>query len=88
MTTVTCNKCARVWMQVTRDHAVAEVARFNAYFDSLSKEKQDDNYGGKASSIEDYEHCWCGNSYKNFRDSSPGDCPDGCTISPIIRRYE
>ncbi len=88
MKSVTCNKCGWVWMEVSRDHAENEVRKFNLYFDGLSKKEQDDYYGGNKSSIKHYDGCHCGNSYKNFRDFKPGDCPDGCTISPIIDRNE
>ena len=88
MKTVTCNKCGWVWFQVSREHAVKQVAEFNIYFESLSKQEQNDYYGGRGAVLERYESCWCGNSYKNFRDSKPGDCPDGCTISPIIDRND
>lgn len=88
MTTVTCEKCGWVYMQVSRNHAESEVIEFNKYFDSLSKKDQDDLYGGKGSNIKSYEFCWCSNNYKNFRDSKPNDCPYGCTISPIIDRND
>lgn len=36
-----------------------------------------------------YEHCHrCGGSYKNFREYKEGDCPDGVTMSPIIKEEE
>jgi hypothetical protein len=70
---------------VSREHAEHEVKSFNEYFATLTKEKQDDYYGGTGSSIEFYERCKsCGGPYTNFRPSQPGDCPEGCTINPII----
>jgi hypothetical protein len=85
MNTRTCNKCDWVHFAVSRADAESEVARFNAYFDSLPKEKQELYYGGKNSSIEEYERCLaCGNSYKDFRPAKHGDCPSGCTLNPII----
>jgi hypothetical protein len=81
----TCNKCNWVHFDVTREFAESEVKKFNEYFESLTEEQQDSNYGGLQSTLEDYEHCCrCGNHYKNFRESRPNDCPDGCTLSPII----
>jgi len=86
---MTCKKCGWVAFQVSRKHAESEVKRFNEYFNTLSKKEQDDYYGGKGSSIHQYEHCMlCDGSYKNFRDSIPGDVPDGCTLSPIIDRND
>lgn len=81
----TCNKCGWVHFAVSRKHAEDEVTKFNEYFDTLSKKEQDEFYSGKGSSIRQYEHCMlCDGSYTNFRDSKYGDCPDGCTINPII----
>jgi hypothetical protein len=85
---VTCLGCGWVHMEVSREYAEAEVKKFNEFFYSLSKEEQNDYYGGNASSVAHYEQCHCGNSYKNFRDSEPGDCPNGCTIGPIIRKED
>lgn len=80
---VTCNKCGRVHFGVTREDAQAEVDRFNRYFDTLTPENQE--MFGRRSSIDSYERCIaCGNPYTNFRPSQPGDCPDGCTINPVI----
>lgn len=82
---VTCNKCGWVHMGVSREHAEDEVRRFNEYFDGLPVEKQEDYYGGKKSSVLNYEKCFrCGSNWENFRRSREGDCPDGCTIGPII----
>ena len=81
----TCNNCGWVHFGVTREFAETEVAKFNAYFDGLSGEKQQDYYGGRKSSIRQYEKCFfCGGSYENFRPFVDGDCPTGCTIQPII----
>jgi ribosomal protein L37E len=88
-TKVTCNKCGRVHFYVTRKYAEEQVAKFNDFYDSLDKEKQNDYYGGKCASIKSYEHCMrCGNVYKDFREYKNGDCPDGCTIGPIIMKTE
>lgn len=80
---VTCTKCGWVHFAVTRAFAEAEVERFNTYFATLTKEEQDLYYSGEGSSIKSYEHCnLC--SGKDFRPSQPDDCPDGCTIGPVI----
>lgn len=85
----TCNKCGWVHFAVTRGAAEAEVELFNSYYATLTPEKQQDYYGGKTSSIKNYEHCFfCSNIFTNFRVFKPGDCPDGCTISPIIEEVK
>ena len=79
----TCNQCGWVHFGVTRKFAEAEVARFNAFYEASTPSVQK-QYGGP-SHIRQYLWCnACGNSHVNFRDSKPGDCPDGCTISPIV----
>lgn len=86
---VTCCNCGWVAMEVSRKFAENEVKRFNDFFNTLSKKEQNDYYGGKGATITFYECCFlCGGSYKNFRDFQPGDCPDGCTLNPIIRKID
>lgn len=81
----TCKTCGTVAFGITRESALAEVKSFNDYYDSLSRKKQEDNYGGIRSSIVHYERCTlCGNRFKDFRETVKGDCPDGCTLGPII----
>jgi hypothetical protein len=82
MKLVTCNGCGWVHMGYTRAQAQAEVDHFNDYFKTLSKEKQDDYYGGEGASIAQYETCWCGST--SFRPTRDGDCPVGVTIGPVI----
>lgn len=84
----TCTKCGEVYFTVSRKAAEKEVREFNRYYHSLSKEHQQDFYGGKKAKLLTYEKCWCGNSYKNFRRTKKGDCPDGVTLSPIIRKTD
>lgn len=77
--------CGWVAFAVTRTFAKRSVASFNAYFATLSEHDQRQFYGGDNAKIEDYERCMlCGGSYKNFKPAAPGDCPNGCTLSPII----
>lgn len=80
--TVTCNKCNWVSFAVTRQEAEQQIATFNKYFETLSKQQQQDYYGGKGSSIDNYTCLYCNGS--DFRPSQDGDCPDGCTINPVI----
>lgn len=85
---VTCKKCGWVHMGVTKAWALAQVKKFNAYYRTLSVQDQHDFYGGKKSSLEkDYKYCQvCGaeGNKVNFRLFKAGDCPDGCTIGPVI----
>lgn len=86
---VTCLTCGTVHFEVSLEYVTQEVAEFNAYFDTLSVDKQHDYYGGHKSSVSRYAWCKrCGGSYTNFRDSVDGDCPIGATISPILNRNE
>ncbi len=81
----TCNKCGRVAFAVTYEAAQAEVDSFNAMYDELTEGEKQRWYGGHGATIKNYERCLgCGNSWKDFRDAVDGDCPDGCTMSPII----
>lgn len=81
----TCEQCGWVHVGVTREYAEDTVRVFNEYFTGLSKQKQDDYYGGQLTRITSYERCFnCGGDWKRFRDAVPGDCPDGCTIQPIL----
>ena len=81
----TCNKCGWVHFAVTREFAENEVKEFNDYFDTLTEEEQQQYYGGRCSTIKQYEHCFfCGNTYKDFRDAKEDDCPIGVTLGPII----
>ena len=80
----TCNGCGWVHFGISREHAEREVAHFNTYFEACNQETKD-MFGNKPSSIEQYEHCnGCGGPYTYMREFTAGDCPDGCTIGPII----
>lgn len=78
-----CLACGWVHFGVSREYAESEVARFNAFYEKADAETKA-CYGGP-SSISNYEHCMrCGGSWTNFREAREGDCPDGCTLNPII----
>ena len=86
---MTCNNCGWIHFGVTRDFALAEVQSFKVYFNSLSIQDRENYYKNRPTRIEDYESCHrCGGTYRNFSKSKPGDCPDGCTIGPIINFNE
>lgn len=71
-------------MGVTRAFAENAVAEFNTYFEAqvLSVREM---FGNKPARISEYERCnRCGGPHTDFRAFAMGDCPDGCTIGPII----
>jgi len=79
----TCTRCGWVHFAVTRQHAEEEVASFNSFYDKADRKTQ--RAYGRRSSITLYERCGlCGGPYTDFRESREGDCPRGCTLSPII----
>ena len=79
----TCHQCGWVAFGVTRAFAEAEVERFNTFYRSSPPETRECYRG--PSSIAHYECCSrCGNEHAGFHDSEEGDCPAGCTLSPII----
>ncbi len=79
----TCNQRGWVAFGVTREFAQTEVERFNKFYNESPPEVRE-CYNGP-SSIAHYEYCSrCGNGHAGFHDSGAGDCPDGCTLPPII----
>lgn len=83
---VECKYCGWQHFAVTRRYAEDEVDSFNMYYDSLSPEEQEQNYGNKKSSIRLYERC-------NFCDKpanmgAPTKELFGNTIGPIIWETE
>lgn len=86
---VTCNHCGWVHFKVSRFEAEQSVEKFNQYYNTLTSEEQQNYYRGRKSYIKDYEHCdFCGGRYDNFRPFQKDDCPEGCTIGPIIQESE
>lgn len=84
MTNRTCLNCGWVHFGVTRQNAEEAVASFNRFYDSAPQETQA-MYGNKCATMESYTHCFrCGGPYTQFRDTQDGDCPDGCTLQPIV----
>lgn len=86
----TCLKCGRVAFGVSRQYAVGQARRFTRFIRSVYGQQVADQYGIKDPSNytqdwrKEYGRCGCGNSWENFRDAKEDDCPDGCTLSPII----
>lgn len=86
MTNRTCIRCGWVHFGVSRAEALDSISRFMEYYGTLSISQRESFYKSNPPSIADYEHCMvCVNSYKNFRPYKKGDCPDGCTLSPILK---
>ena len=80
----TCKTCGQVAFAVSRQFAEYEVKRFNDFFETLNGGDRE-SFGNRKASMAIYERCTvCGGSYDNFRVSKLGDCPTGCTLSPII----
>lgn len=79
-----CDRCGWIHFPVSRAFAQAEVEKFNVYYASLSKQVQQENYGGKPANIKQYEYCWCGNHHSNFKAVKNSELPYGSTIGPII----
>lgn len=80
MNEVTCLTCGWVSFGVSKEYAEAEVDKFNKWFDTQSEETQS-MFSGH-SSVENYRCLICGGV--KFRPYIPGDCPDGCTLNPVI----
>lgn len=72
------------WVSVARTKAQVEdeVARFNEYYYSLPT-WQRETYWSAPSSVDNYRCLSCGGRgpYRSYRE---GDCPDGCTINPVL----
>ena len=80
----TCNRCGWVHVGVTRAFAEDAVASFNTYFEAQVPSVRE-MFGNKHAGISEYERCdRCGGPHTNMREFTAGDCPDGCTIGPII----
>ena len=84
---VTCQVCGTVHHVISRALAEQSVALANQRNDAISR-CGDDEFRPMYFQHEDisrYEHCFnCGAHYFEFAESKVGDCPDGCTLSPII----
>lgn len=79
---VTCVNCGWVHMAYTRAQAAQEVAEFNQWYEQQTDETKT-HFGSRPSAVEHYEGCdRCGK--RVFRGFQKGDCPDGCTIGPVI----
>lgn len=88
---VTCLNCGWVHFSVSKDYVNNWQEEWKKYWPTLDKEGRE-MFGlpdGPPGPEEEYYKCFfCRGSYKNFRDSKLNDCPDGCTIQPILDRNE
>lgn len=86
----TCIKCKTVAFGVSRQYAVAQAIKFTNFIHSIYGQQVADQYGitnpteYKQDWFETYGKCDCGATWDTFRDFKENDCPDGCTLSPII----
>lgn len=76
---VKCIRCKRVSFAVSRAEALAHIASFNSYYETLDEDGKS-SFGGP-SSLDNYL-CLCGGS--DFVPAADGDVPDGATISGVL----
>ena len=82
---LTCSKCGWVHMGRSLADVTSEVARFNAFYDTLDLAGKD-NYSGP-SSVETYRKCFgCGADNAHMRPYVNGDLSEdrAVTIQPIL----
>ena len=87
MKNLTCNKCNWISFGIPRATCLDEIERFNTYFETLTPEQQQEYYGGKKSSIENYNKCHkCGGSHTDFRPTTEAEAAKifGSTTNPIL----
>lgn len=91
MRSLTCKSCGWVHFGVTRKFAIEETKRFAEFYNSSSRETQE-NYGGRQISlIRSYATCnCCGKPNTNMRDSTAAEIQKvaGSTIGPMINPEE
>jgi hypothetical protein len=86
---VTC-KCKWVYFSVSKQFIKDWQTKWNEYWPTLDKEGRE-SFGllDGPPTPKEYFNCGiCGTSYTDMYPSKPGDCPDGCTISPIMNKDE
>lgn len=97
--TVTCKNCGWVHFEVTKAYVLEYTARWVKYVKSLTAKERSNFYGLTAKKfnaksyekecLSGYTKCrLCAGSHKNFKRAKKGDCPHGCTISPILAKGE
>lgn len=79
-----CKNCKNIQYSIAREKAVADVKKFNAFYDAHSKRLAKAMFGSKAN-LDSYERCIrCGFSHKQFIKAKKKDVPRGSTLQPII----
>lgn len=84
----TCNKCGWVHFTVTEQYIREWEAEWKHFFNTWTKQHLA-AYGvtDRVPSNECYYRCFrCGNDYKDFHDSKPGEVLDGSTLQSICER--
>jgi hypothetical protein len=81
-----CDGCGWVHFGVSLKQALEEVAKFNEYFDSLSKDQQNEMYRSRRADLLGYCLCFsCGSLFTRMRTIRETDkIPGGVTIQPIL----
>jgi len=90
MSRVTCKQCGWVHFQVSSQYIDKWEADWKIFWAKSSQETRE-AYGcpNEPPKRDGYYKCFfCGGDYTNFRDFKAGDCPEGCTIQPILSRME
>jgi hypothetical protein len=88
---IICNKCGWAHFPLTEDEAIEQANSFKEYFDSLTDEKKQQNYGDLEYKVDDMiahqKKCFrCGNSHTDFHEETEKDkIPLGVTIQGIIK---
>jgi hypothetical protein len=83
-----CPGCGRIHVGISEREALAEVRRFNEYYERLSPSLQQSDYGGRCASIDRYRTCrYCETSSQEFIPAI-GFENSGVTMQPIIAPAE
>jgi hypothetical protein len=97
---VTCNNCGWVHVGVTAKYVLEQTASFGDYWDAADEHTRSSfwneevrgpmpDFYPRNEHADGYRKCLrCGGIYTNFRDFKEGDCPEGCTIGPILMREQ
>lgn len=90
MNYVTCNKCSWVYFSVSEAHIQNWEKEWSEYYPKLDEDGRE-SFGltDGPPSRNSYLACsLCGNSYKDFHDTTDDEFPNGSTIGPIKNRAE
>ena len=82
VTEITCLNCGWVHFALTEEQAQEQVDNFNKWYDAQD-EATHALYKNEGASIGNYVGCRLCHT-NSFRLAEEGDCPIGCTLSPVI----